>query len=63
MEFLSGNLTLLEKDNAEIGRLAMQMLYERMNETAASHRRSVIVHPHLVIRGSEKFPKNREQQA
>ena len=41
----------------------MQMLYERMNETAASHRRSVIVHPHLVIRGSEKFPKNREQQA
>lgn len=63
MEFLSGNLTLLEKDNAEIGRLAMQMLYERMNETEASHRRSVIVHPHLVIRGSEKFPKNREQQA
>lgn len=58
MEFLSGNLTLLEKDNAEIGRLAMQMLYEHMNETTISQQRSVIIHPHLMIRGSEKFPIN-----
>lgn len=61
LECLNSNLTLIEKDNAEIGRLAMQMLYERISQMAISQKRSVIVHPHLVIRGSEKFPKNWRQ--
>jgi LacI family transcriptional regulator len=56
-EYLNCKITLVEKDNAEIGRLATQMLFERIDGTAIQQKRSIILQPHIVIRGSEKFPQ------
>lgn len=58
-EYLHYNITLIEKDNAEIGRLAAQILFERIEGTASEKKLNVILQPRLVVRGSEKFPVNR----
>ncbi len=59
LKALQINITLAEKDNIEMGRIAMRMLYERIIEEKGhkqSSPRKIIIKAKLVVRGSEKLP-------
>jgi LacI family transcriptional regulator len=54
LDIIKSNISVVEKDVVEMGRNAMHMLIERMENPNLDTRR-VIMSPHLVMRGSEKM--------
>lgn len=57
LEMLQLNITLSEKDNIEMGKTAMRMLWEHIEGEVERPPQKIIMQPKLVIRGSEKLVK------
>lgn len=57
LEILKANITMCEKDTREIGRVAMNLLHDGMQQKGSGERqpRHVVIMPKVVIRGSERL--------
>jgi LacI family transcriptional regulator len=57
------NITAIEDPNYNIGKIAAELLLERMQDSRRLKKKPkrIIVSPDLIFRGSEAYPKNREK--
>lgn len=58
LKMLNVNLTMVHRDAVDMGRIAMNLLIERMNDSNDNQQvrgRRIVIEPEMIVRGSEKF--------
>lgn len=57
------SISVISRPTTEMGRIAMEILLERMNENSSNNTfKRITLSPQLILKGSEKFPKKLNNQ-